>query len=331
MHQQAPAEEEQMKFFNDDVAPVASDLHDPSTQLIKHKFCVNSFLLITAITMSVIYLISMASSTVESVLLRPEAVITNVTIDAANPSSRASTCIFILSTPGSGSSTMVDLVSQCNKECEISGENWGSLQSLSDFHDKLDRTENQPRHSYHAQVAWKKVFDYNKVQEAERELVYSILNPNDSQCWGFKEIRYGRQKPKRLAKDIEYLSSLCDNPKFILHSREDAMKERESSVIHSKEALIKQSVEQHTCFNSYTQETISKDKNNGEDNLVESIDGCVRTDKSNEKTKAFRFFLEDYLNENEKYQQLWEYLECNEDPPKGGSVSVVTKKKNGDK
>ena len=49
------------------------------------------------------------------------------------------------------------------------------------------------------------------------------------------------------------------------------------------------------------------------------------------KQKHFDFFLEDYLNENEKYQQLWEYLECNEDPPKGDSISVVSKKKNGDK
>ena len=87
------------------------------------------------------------------------------------------------------------------------------------------------------------------------------------------------------------------------------------------------SAHQHSCFNSYTQ-TIVKDDSDRNNALVESIDGCVRTDTGNEKTKGFRIFLEDYLNETDRYRELWEYLECNEDLPKTGSVNVRTKKKN---
>lgn len=243
-------------------------------------------------------------------------------------SSTDSKCIFILSTPGSGSSTMVDIASQCNKECEISGENWGALQALSVFDKKLLMTENQPRPNYKLEVAWKKIFDYNKVKDAEMGLVYTMLNPNDSQCWGFKEIRHGRPpNAVTFAEEIEYLSTLCGNPKIILHSRETALKEKGSSVINDSNAKFQASADQHSCFNSYTQ-TIVKDDSNGNNTLVESIDGCVRTDTGNAKTKGFRFFLEDYLNETDRYRELWEYLECNKDLPKAGSVNVRAKKKN---
>lgn len=225
---------------------------------------------------------------------------------------------------------MVDLVSQCNKECEISGENWGALQVLSDFHQRLQKTENQKRPDVHAEIAWKKLFDYDTVQDAERDLVYSMFNPNQSKCWGFKEIRYGRlPHVVNFAKDIEYLSTLCENPKFILHSRENAMKEKNSSVIGSSENLYQQSVKQHHCFNSYTK-TIAKDENG---NVVdfESVDGCVRDEEeSSNKTRAFRFFLEDYLNENENYKELWKHLECDNELPSGGSVAILTVKKTGD-
>jgi len=166
------------------------------------------------------------------------------------------------------------------------------------------------------------------VKDAEMGLVYTMLNPNDSQCWGFKEIRHGRQpNAVTFAEEIEYLSTLCDNPKIILHSRGNAMEEKGSSVINYSNNQVQISAHQHSCFNSYTQ-TIVKDDSDGNNTLVESIDGCVRTDTGNEKTKGFRIFLEDYLNETDRYRELWEYLECNEDLPKTGSVSVRTKKKN---
>jgi len=264
---------------------------------------------------------------VQQQVLQRDDITTHVIIKPPR-SSTDSKCIFILSTPGSGSSTMVNIASQCNKECEISGENWGALQALSAFDKKLLRTENQPRTRYKQEVAWKKIFDYNTVKDAEMGLLYTMLNPNDRQCWGFKEIRHGRPpNTATFAEEIEYLATLCDNPKIIFHSRENAMKEKGSSVINFSNPKIQASAYQHSCFNSYTQ-TIVKDDSDGNNTLVESIDGCVRTDTGNEKTKGFRFFLEDYLNENDRYRELWEYLECNEDPPKAGSVNVRAKKKN---
>jgi len=223
------------------------------------------------------------------------------------------TCLFIISTPGSGSSTMVEVLSQCSiahsNRCTISGENHGALRSLTEFHSRVVRTNKQRTNNIHAEAAWRKFFNQTHVEQATKDLVATMLNPNMSPCWGFKEIRYGREATiGTFSNDIEFLSSLCKNPKFILHSRKDATKEFNSTVLKNRWEQHKQSVQQHSCFDSY----VGLSKSNI----------CVAKEDT---PLVFRHYLEDYLEENDNFRALWKYLGCTNKSPKGGAVRKVSK------
>lgn len=61
------------------------------------------------------------------------------------------------------------------------------------FYQDVVRTDKQPRPNIHEEEAWKKYFNLEDVEESINNLVGTMLNPDGSQCWGFKEIRYGRK------------------------------------------------------------------------------------------------------------------------------------------
>ena len=60
-----------------------------------------------------------------------------------SPARAGETCVFLLATPGSGSSTMVELLSRAG--VEMSGENWGAFIGLARFDERMRRTARQPR------------------------------------------------------------------------------------------------------------------------------------------------------------------------------------------
>ena len=101
---------------------------------------------------------------------------------------RPTRCIFIIATPGSGSSTMRAAIEN-RAGCVMSGENLGAPPTLSDTHSRIVKTPTQPRNNQHAWGAWKMSFHLADVIAAEQRLVAAMLNPNNRLCWGFKEIR----------------------------------------------------------------------------------------------------------------------------------------------
>ena len=211
-------------------------------------------------------------------------------------------CIFILATPGSGYSTMVNLLQNCIPGCQISGENHGAIQSLRGFYQQVVQTNDQPRPSKHAEEAWKKYFKLLDVQEATKSLATTMLNPNKSQCWGFKEIRYGRDNQRlQLGQDIKFLSSLCPNPKIILHTKRNPVLEFNSTVLLGRPHQHELSKLQHQSFDSYVE-------------------------KEDKPAKVFRHYLEDYLERNTSFQQLWDYLECSL-PVNQTTVKIVSERK----
>lgn len=213
------------------------------------------------------------------------------------------TCVFVLASPGSGSSTMLNLLETCFNNCTISGENWGAFKALREFHESIMKTEKQGRNSDHSKAAWKKVFDISDIKMHENNLVHSILNPNNGKCWGFKEIRYGRDT-NNLAKSIEYLTSLCTNPKIILHTRRSYEDEFGSSVLKNKNGQQKVSIKQHECFDSY----VGK--------YEKTVDPVCVPETSASLDHVFRHYLEDYIEQTENFTKLWkDFLQCDNNVP----------------
>lgn len=226
------------------------------------------------------------------------------------------TCMFILSSPGSGSSTIRELVSQCkvadNRHCMISGENRGAFKYLTRFHSNVAYAYREGINEKTEKGAWRNYFDPEQVEKATADLVASMLNPSRSACWGFKDILHGREplpgEPLMLANEIEFLASLCSDPKIIIHTRKDPKAEFNSSVLKNRHGEQLITLKQHSCFDSYT-------------GLLEgnkTLDGCVAKKSS---PIVFRHYLEDYLGNTENYGALWSYLGCTNTRPEAGQIS----------
>ena len=237
-----------------------------------------------------------------------------------------STCIFVVAAPGSGSSTMVELIGRhCmkqqqqqdsnnntdNKEtCTMSGENWAAITALANFHSLVAKTARQWRGNEHMEAAWRRHFEVPTVTRAERDLVASLLNPQGNTCWGFKEIRFGRTEEKEVTfvRDMQYLTSLCARPKIILHSRRNATLEFDSTVLKNRLEQRPITLRQHECFDTFA-------------NLINSTaPNCMSTGKVPPKL-YFRHYLEDYLERNQSFLNLWKFLGCTAPIP-----TVVVKK-----
>ena len=164
-----------------------------------------------------------------------------------------SRCVFIIATPGSGSSTMRAAVEN-RTGCLMSGENWGALLSLSDMHARIEMTQSMGRQSQHDYDAWRMVFKPHAVVAEEHRLVQALLNPDGRPCWGFKEVRYGRDqsRPDTFARDLKYLAGLCQQPRFVLHSRRTIARELESEIIQLGGAgAVLETQAQWRCFDAY--------------------------------------------------------------------------------
>ena len=145
-------------------------------------------------------------------------------------------CVFLLATPGSGSTSMARLLNAV-PSCELSGENSGALHYLARFRENVDVADAQRRSADagHDAEAWRGVYNSTDVRRAEISLVRALLNPTGRRCWGFKEIRFGRgEKVATFARDVAYLRSLCARPRVIIHTRRAFASEHDSSVIRAR-------------------------------------------------------------------------------------------------
>jgi hypothetical protein len=227
---------------------------------------------------------------------------------------RNDTCIFILATPGSGSSTMVRLLNE-HTSCEISGENRGAFIALARFEDQVNATEQMDRGDEHSKVAWNKVYTFLKVKQAEINLARAMLNPHSHNCWGFKEILYGRDTNRAtFTKDLNFLRSLCRHPKILIHTRDKTELEFQASVLKGRKDQQLQSQLQHDCFDLYINEssTISPDK----------FPGCSNP----ERAFAFRHYLEDYIEGRDNEARMWNYLGFESPSAHESKITVLTPK-----
>jgi len=215
------------------------------------------------------------------------------------PAVNDDTCVFILSTPGSGSSSMVKML--LNAGCEISGENWGAFISLGVFRAQIEHAQRQQPKGEHGKFAWRKVFDYHQVEAAHMELVRRILNPRSASCWGFKEVRYGRGgKMKNLAADIAYLKGLCAHPTIVFHYRADFAVEANSTMLrrHGKNYQA-DSWGQRQCFDAYLK--------GPRYSVPRNLTGCA-CEKDCDDPPVFLHTLEDYIGNTSRHMALFQHL-----------------------
>lgn len=262
---------------------------------------------------------------------------------SAADAARNETCVFILSTPGSGSSTMVELFNQ-HTSCEISGENEGEFMDLARFVEDFERADSMYRGDVHAERAWHKVYDRAAVTRAQDGLVRALLNPRNATCWGFKEIRYGREPHlDTFVHDVAFLSAMCANAKVVLHSRAALEPELESSVLRGRAEARKKSAMQRACFDVFARGAwAAAGGRMGE--IVVNASGLSERDLAYVRAKcdaatavaearafrhaerrplAFRHTLEDYLERTPQYDALWDYVGL-PSPSDHPSISIRT-------
>lgn len=263
-------------------------------------------------------------------------------LDPPSDLSKNDYCVFVLATPGSGSSTMLNLIEECrigNSTCRISGENWGSIQELGRFHESLIRTDKQWRGNDHEREAWKKQWsNVSNVIQVEHQLIKSMLNPPDdpdhdasssssSSCWGFKEIRYGRYDSSRktLNRDVEFLQGLCEHPKIIFHTRRNVSQTFASQVLRQRPQEQQASILQHRCFDTFTKTNTTSEK------MPECVSMNNKVKAASSDMSVFRFYLDDYLEGNSNYEKLWkDFLGCRSPmpPPRGNELRPTNNNNN---
>ena len=193
---------------------------------------------------------------------------------------------------------MVELISRSG--CVMSGENEGAFIHLGMFDRAVRRTDNRPRGTAHGETAWRKVYDLGDVRKATAAVVAAMLNPRRKNCFGFKEIRYGRgsKNAQSFENDIAYLRTLCDNPKIVLHMRRSPEPELASHVLrklNTSKGTLTEHMAQRELF--------------------------VRVAR-NDSSGPFLHYLEDYIEGNFRHKGFWRYLGLNE--PNDTSLVSVT-------
>jgi len=205
-------------------------------------------------------------------------------------------CVFILSTPGSGSSFTVDKV-QTMMGCRMSGENWGALISLGQFAGAMCRTQLETRQSQHDKQAWMKRFDGPTISDMARDMAWASLNASGASCFGFKEIRYGRGQTNRrtFAQDLDFLATLCKDPRFIFHTRASIDKELHSGIgRHGAEQFAADTRGQWRCFDAYC----GVGGGNG------SVDNTCAPQSGSPRVAVLRSRLEDFVADGGKLKRF---------------------------
>jgi hypothetical protein len=135
--------------------------------------------------------------------------------------------VLICATGRSGSTTLQRIINTIPNS-NICGENYGAINSILDFYNKLHCTSRDyvPGHynpatyedivSKNVKPAWYNSYKINEMEEQIRKLIITMFkNKPETKLWGFKEIRYDN---KRIHL-IKFFKSLFPQTKVIIQIR----------------------------------------------------------------------------------------------------------------
>lgn len=135
--------------------------------------------------------------------------------------------VLICATGRSGSTTMQRIINTIPGS-NICGENYGAINSILDFYNKLHATSRDyvPGHynpasyedivSKNVKPAWYNSYKINEMEDQIRKLIITMFkNKPETKLWGFKEIRYDNRRIHL----IKFFKSLFPQTKVIIQIR----------------------------------------------------------------------------------------------------------------
>ena len=144
--------------------------------------------------------------------------------------------VLICATGRSGSTTMQRIINTIPGS-NICGENYGAINSILDFYNKLHATSTDyvPGHynpasyedivSKNVKPAWYNSYKINEMEDQIRKLIITMFkNKPETNLWGFKEIRYDNKKINL----IKFFKKLFPQTKVIIQIRENIQAQSKS-------------------------------------------------------------------------------------------------------
>ena len=144
--------------------------------------------------------------------------------------------VLICATGRSGSTTMQRIINTIPGS-NICGENYGAINSIIDFYNKLHCTSRDyvPGHynpvsyedivSKNVKPAWYNSYKITEMEDQIRKLIITMFkNKSETNLWGFKEIRYDNKKIHL----IKFFKKLFPQTKVIIQIRENIQAQSKS-------------------------------------------------------------------------------------------------------
>lgn len=144
--------------------------------------------------------------------------------------------VLICATGRSGSTTMQRIINTIPNS-NICGENYGAINSILDFYNKLHATTSAyvPGHynpasyediiSKNVKPAWYNSYKIKEMEDQIRKLIITMFkNKPETNLWGFKEIRYDNKKIHL----IKFFKTLFPQTKVIIQIRENIQAQSKS-------------------------------------------------------------------------------------------------------
>jgi hypothetical protein len=144
--------------------------------------------------------------------------------------------VLICATGRSGSTTMQRIINTIPGS-NICGENYGAINSIIDFYNKLHCTSRDyvPGHynpasyedivSKNVKPAWYNSYKITEMEDQIRKLIITMFkNKSETNLWGFKEIRYDNKKIHL----IKFFKKLFPQTKIIIQIRENVQAQSKS-------------------------------------------------------------------------------------------------------
>ena len=145
--------------------------------------------------------------------------------------------VLICATGRSGSTTLQRIINTIPNS-NICGENYGAINSLLDFYIRLHATSGEYVPGHYKPISYDSIISknikpswYNSYNMTEMEIqirktiITMFKNNSNTNLWGFKEIRYDKNKIKL----INYFKMLFPQTKVIIQIRENTQQQSNSA------------------------------------------------------------------------------------------------------